>query len=183
VDPDGEEQTLAQKNMTQLLARIGTKDKINVLILRTKIDNGHNGKYFRSNLYIMNGKTQILNQVNVQSTADHSQLNQDDTHQGMTIPTGNYTGKLLEKSGTYLNPIQITGDGVGASEMILIHPNVVTNSESPKYPNGPFDPPGSLGCQMLNNENFNEVMDILHTLGFKTGDEIDIQILNKGYEP
>jgi RHS repeat-associated protein len=181
IDPDGEEQTSAQKTWTQTLSKMDVKDRISILILRTKADNGRNGTYFRSTLHVMWGN-KLLNTVDVQSTADHLRLNQDAAHEGRTIPTGNYTGTLMDKSGTYLEPIGITGNGVEASEYILIHPNVVTNPDSPKYPGGPYNPPGSLGCQISNLEDYNEVMNILHTLRFEVDDTIKIQILNKGYE-
>jgi RHS repeat-associated protein len=183
LDPDGREQNDVQKKYTQLLANIGAKkDDFNILILRSKDDNGHNGTYFRSELSIMHKRT-ILFSANVQSTADHSKLNQDADHEGRTIPFGNYTGTFLEKSGTYLNAIRITGNGVEAGEWILIHPNVVTNPGSERYPAGPFVPPGSLGCQMLTEGDFNEMVDILNKVGFRINDTIKIQITTKGYEP
>ncbi|QQO10756.1 hypothetical protein [Breznakiella homolactica] len=47
-----------------------------------------------------------------------------------------------------------------ADEWILIHPNEITNPESQKYPGGPYDPPGSLGWQIPNLEDCNEVIDV-----------------------
>jgi RHS repeat-associated protein len=179
-DPDGNEQSSAQKIWTQTLSKMDIKDQINIVIFRSKADNGHNGNYFKSELSVMWGN-KFLNTVSVQSTADNSKINQPG-YEGRTIPTGKYTGLFADKTGTYLEPIRISGNGVMLDEYMLIHPNVVTNPESDKYPGGPFVPPGSLGCQMLSLEDFNEVMGILHTLGFEVNDTIKIQILNKGYE-
>ena len=179
-DPDGRIQTKDKKTMTKTLSNMDVKDRISILILRSKADNGHNGSYFKSTLRVMWGNSS-LNKVAVQSTADSLRIIQD-PDLGRTIPTGDYNGTLLEKTGTYLNPILITGNDVEANEYMLIHPNVVTNPDSPKYPGGPFIPPGSQGCQMLSEDDFNEVMDILQTLGYEIGDTIKIQIRVVGCE-
>ncbi|MGI5173918.1 hypothetical protein H0R92_10015 [Treponema sp. OMZ 840] len=65
-----------------------------------------------------------LNSIDVQSTADYQ--SGVDAGRGRTIPAGDYTGTLLNKSGSYNNAISITGNDVTESEAVLFHPNAKT---------------------------------------------------------
>jgi RHS repeat-associated protein len=178
VDPDGEKQTEAQKQLTRVLAdlaRVNRKEDFSIVITRSRHDDGNNGYYYKSTLSVMyNGIA--LNNVSVQSTADYPTLNQPGGPVGQTLPTGRYTGTLLSESPSYLRPIKLV-DGVNAkeSDTYLIHPNLFTNRDN-NGNNGPWLQPYSAGCQILNLTDFNEVMDILEAVGFRSGDTIPVII-------
>jgi hypothetical protein len=180
VDPDGEAQTEGQKRLTEGLSRQALmlsglaaekfKDDFSIVISRSYYDNGNNGIYYQSTLNVMY-KGKILNTVAVQSTADHP-----DTvtkHNGKTLPSGRYTGTLLENSLSYLRPIKLV-DGVNArqSNAYMFHPNKKTNIVGSVATNKPF----SAGCQIPRIDDFDEVMDILESVGFSPGDTIDFVI-------
>jgi hypothetical protein len=120
------------------------------------------------------GKT--LNTIAIQSTADHP-----DTvtkYDGRTLPAGRYTGTLMKNSPSYLRPIKLV-DGVNAkqSDAYMFHPNKKTNITGSVATNKPY----SAGCQIPRLDDFNEVMDILESVGFSPGDTIDFVIYD--YKP
>lgn len=145
----------------------GIKDRTVMDIYRNSNDNGNNGTFYRSTLEISVGGV-VISSVPVQSTADSSLLNTDAAHMGGTIPLGSYTGTLLNKSGSYLDAISITGNGVVTNDAVLYHPNVKTalGETQPYLESGK---PSSLACQISTLENFNETMSTLHALGFSGG--------------
>jgi hypothetical protein len=176
LDPDGQFQTDSQKELNKQLSDLAAsspnvqqliKETATIEIYRTILDNGNNGHFYQSTA-IVKVLGYELNMVSVQSTADHSQLNKDKAHQGHTLVAGIYVGTLINKSGKYLNAISITGNGVEASEGFLVHPNVFTARGETK-PYNSDGKPSSLGCQIMYLENFDEVIDILDSLGIECG--------------
>ena len=189
-DPDGKKQNLPQKLFTKALSfaanhseKAGAfiKDKTKIIVQRSSLDNGQNGQYFKSSesVTFMGIK---LNSIDVQSTADYQ--SEVDAGRGRTISTGDYTGTLLNKSGSYNNAISITGNDVTESEAVLFHPNAKTaKGATEEYANGTR--PYSSACQISHLADFNEVTDILTNVGFNygtgdtawtKGDSIKIQI-------
>ena len=91
-----------------------------------------------------------LTDAAVQSEADAAGLF------GATIPEGEYTGHLLDESGSYDDPILLENEdlGVRAGKGYLIHPNEYTNPEriadalSDGEHTGPWRRPLSEGCQI-----------------------------------
>jgi RHS repeat-associated protein len=173
-DPDGKEQNLAQKVFTKVLSSISAKNEkvatfiknhTTVNIQRSPLDNGENGTYFKSTESVKFMGIP-LNRIDVQSTADYtSEVNAGN---GRTIPAGEYTGTLLNKSGSYNNAISITGNGVSESEAVLCHPNCKTaKGNTSEYANGTR--PFSAACQISHLEDFNEVTDIIKDVGFEYG--------------
>ena len=144
------------------------KENTVIEIQRSADDNGQNGNYFKSNESVkLLGIP--LNSIDVQSTADWK--SKVDAGEGYTIPAGTYTGILLNKSGSYKEAISISGNGVKESESVLLHPNVFTaKGATEEYGQGSSKGrPLSLGCQISHLEDFNEVTNILKTLGFNYG--------------
>ena len=182
LDPDGEAQTEGQKLYTAILARrfeqldnaqrVQFKSDFSIVITRSGYDNENNGQYYQSTLSIMyRGET--LNTINIQSTADHP--NTVSEFNGKTLPSGTYTGTLLRNSPSYLRPIHLV-DGVNAMEynVYLIHGNQQTNIPGSEPTNKPY----SAGCLIPRIDDFNEMIDILTSLGFVAGDTINVTIID-----
>ena len=174
LDEFGLEQNALQQLATAALAYVSEKSPIakeiiksttEISIQRSSDDNGENGKYFKSSesVTVMGIP---LNTIDVQSTADDSTGVKNG--KGRTIPSGEYTGTLLNKSGSYVNAISITGNGVSESEAVLAHPNSKTaKGATTEYANGTR--PFSLACQISHLDDFNEVTKILTDIGFEYG--------------
>ena len=174
-DPDGREQNLPQRIFTKVLsfiaanneeARASIKANTQITIQRSSLDNKQNGQYFTSSesVTFMGIK---LNSIAVQSTADYQ--TEVDAGRGQTISSGEYTGALLNKSGSYNNAISITGNNVLQSDAVLCHPNAKTaKGATTEYANGTR--PYSAGCQISHLADFNEVTSILKDIGFKYGE-------------
>ena len=119
------------------------KSHTKIVVERSPNDNGENGNYYQSNESVTVYGIK-LNQIPVQSTADWQKG--VDKGLGRTIPLGEYSGTLLNKSGAYNEAISITGNGVEEKEAVLFHPNVKTA----KNETAPFsldERPYSLACQ------------------------------------
>jgi RHS repeat-associated protein len=93
-----------------------------------------------------------------------------------TIPEGEYTGHLLDESGTYDDPILLENEdlGVRAGKGYLIHPNEYTNpkriatARSKGEHIGPWSSPLSEGCQITRGvEPFEELRDEIDRLGYR----------------
>ena len=144
------------------------KANTRIEIYRSSEDNGNNGSYYKS-LAIVTVCGVKMNEVQVQSTADHDKLNNGEKkYEGGTIEAGTYTLTLLNKSGSYNRAISITGNNVSESDAVLIHPDVFTaKGKSESY--SKYGKPYSLACQIMKLENFDEVVSILSELGFSPG--------------
>ena len=173
IDPDGRKKNVAQKVLTMALsfaaknsekAEAFIKENTQITVKRSPLDNGQNGQYFKSSESVTFLGIK-LNSIDVQSTADWQ--SEVDKGAGRTIPAGDYTGKLLNKSGSYNDAISVTGNGVTKDEHVLMHPNVktATGATEPYNETRPY----SAGCQISNLADFNEVTDILKKLGFEYG--------------
>jgi hypothetical protein len=157
-----------------------TKEKISITVQRNVNDNENNGEWYRSELSVVIDDVVVFS-APVQSTADHPQLNQPATADraagpiGWTLPAGEYRARLLNSSYSYLNAIQIRGD-------FLIHPDLFTTEERRNDRKkaglsvGPWNQPYSAGCQILEEKNFNTLIEVLHSLGFEVGDGINVKI-------
>lgn len=168
--------------------RIIQKD-LKIVIRRDALDNGKNGKYFKSSLSVK-FKGQPLNNVNVQSTKTMDG--------GSNLIPGSYKGHMLNKSGSYENAIQIVGSddqtlditGDKSTSTHLIHPDRFTTERTDSSGGqGPWSRPLSEGCQIPDDSDtgsFNETISILNDLGLSGGDNdaawsyggsIDIEII------
>ena len=186
-DPDGNEQTPFQKALTAELSKLSKSDNgfvkegVKIIIQRSWNDNGENGTYYQSKMSITyNGAS--LNEVSVQSTPDWQ--NELKRGNGERIPSGEYTGVLQKRSGKYSNAINLQASFIIAKD-IFIHPNVMSAlGETEPYGQGKQKGrPFSLGCQITNLSDFNELTDILNALGFNygegewgTGDSVRVEI-------
>ena len=120
-------------------------------------------------------------QAPVQSEADILDPRLTDVYHGQTLDEGIYTGKLMEQSASYKNPILLKEPD------FLIHPNEYTADRKVRLnfatniSNGPFRRNVSAGCQVMSVENFNEMIDTLKQLGFthKGRDTIPVIIMNR----
>lgn len=160
-----------------VLPQQSIKEAFSIVITRSNLDRGYiNDGY--GNLRLMNSdKNKPINRVYyksllelrylrncifscpVQSTGDHSF---DQT----TLPKGVYTGYLLVASGSYKNAIQLVNDELYITSKMdfLIHPNCQTNLDKTE----PYGyKPGSKGCQILELENFNRLVQYLKQFGFE----------------
>ena len=160
-----------------ILPQHSIKEAFSIVITRSNLDRGYiNDGY--GNLRLMNSdKNKPINRVYyksllelrylrncifscpVQSTGDHSF---DQT----TLPKGVYTGYLLVASGSYKNAIQLVNDELYITSKMdfLIHPNCQTNLDKTE----PYGyKPGSKGCQILELENFNRLVQYLKQFGFE----------------
>ena len=179
-DPDGKEQNLAQKLLTKGISWAASKNenvgnfvKEHTLIdiQRSSNDNGNNGEYYQStsNVKVLGIP---LNKVSVQSTADHPILGENDG----TLSAGDYEGKMLSSSGSYTNAIEIQAPD------FLIHPDQITNPNKKEErsaqgkSNGPFSQPYSKGCQIMQLDDFNETIDVLHDLSFESNNSDSVKV-------
>ena len=131
VDPDGNAQNFAQRVFTAALSFIANKSETaasfikahtSIQIERSVNDNGNNGNYYQSEASVRVMGIP-LNSVSVQSTADHPKLNNGEKkYEGGTLNPGEYSGTMLNKSGSYNNAISITGNGVSREDAVLVHP-------------------------------------------------------------
>ena len=160
-----------------ILPQHSIKEAFSIVITRSNLDRGYiNDGY--SNLRTVNGdKNKPINRVYyksllelrylrncifscpIQSTGDHPS---DQT----TLPKGVYTGYLLVASGSYKNAIQLVNDElyITSKTDFLIHPNCQTNLDKTiPYAYQPF----SQGCQILELENFNRLVQYLKQFGFE----------------
>ena len=177
VDPDGRVQNIAQKVLTAGLNFISNhsqtaqnfiKQNTTIQIDRSPNDNGNNGQYYQSNASVKVLGIP-LNKVAVQSTADHPKLNNGEKEfTGGTLNSGEYTGTLLNKSGSYNNAISITSDDIFSEDAFLVHPDVFT-AKGAKDSYSSQGKPYSLGCQIMNLSDFDETINILNDLGLKGG--------------
>ena len=112
-----------------------------------------------------------LTDAAVQSEADVAGLF------GATIPEGEYTGHLLDESGTYDDPILLENEdlGVRAGKGYLIHPNEYTNPEriaealSDGEHTGPWSRPLSRGCQITRGTApFDQLRTEIARLGYRS---------------
>ena len=140
------------------------KENTKIVIERSPKDNGPNGDYYKSTLKIQMGEI-VFFEGKVQSTADGAS-----TGPGKTIPLGNYTGELYNKSASYLNAIHLKSNdkNIVIDNDIFIHPDARTalgfyNSYS-KY-----NKPCSQGCPIEKYETFGSMTFTIKELGFKYG--------------
>lgn len=184
VDSNGLEQNAIQKIMTYGLKYTAEHSNIAKGFIKnhTKIDINRSSNDKDDNYYQSTSKIKFLgiplNSVPVQSTADHPDPSPSDG----TLPEGDYNGRLLTTSGSYLNAIEIQ------SPDFLIHPDEITNPEKKEEriakgkSNGPFSQPFSLGCQIMHLSDFNETIDILHDIGFESNNSDTIKVTIKKEE-
>ena len=179
-DPDGKKQNLPQKLFTNALSFAAAKNDTvkgflkehsRIDIQRNSKDSGNNGTYYQST-----AKVKVLgiplNEVSVQSTADHPNLGENDG----TLSAGDYEATMLSSSASYINAIEIQAPD------FLVHPDEITNPDKREEraaqgkSNGPFSQPYSKGCQIMKLADFNETIDILHDIGFQSNDTDTIKI-------
>lgn len=179
-DPDGKKQNLPQKLFTNALSFAAAKNDTikgflkehsRIDIQRNSKDSGNNGTYYQST-----AKVKVLgiplNEVSVQSTADHPNLGENDG----TLSAGDYEATMLSSSASYINAIEIQAPD------FLVHPDEITNPDKREEraaqgkSNGPFSQPYSKGCQIMKLADFNETIDILHDIGFESNDTDTIKI-------
>jgi len=170
-DPDGKENTFPAF-LTGLVNAAGDFVKANTKI---EVQRAPAGAAFSDSLHIVVFGITIFT-AKVQSRADIPEPRLSNDYQGRTLPSGTYNGVLTAKTGTYLNVIRLENGvlGVSLGEMFLIHPNEVTNPDSPRLNRGPFTNLGgiSAGCQVVMGVDvFNKIVDILKALGFKFDDK------------
>ena len=166
------------------------KDKTEIVIIRKSNPGLYNDK-----LMIVSGGI-VLDSSNVQSEPDHPQLDtadRDSDYYGGTLPAGDYTGTLLNASGSYVNPIHLYSDelqemGINAA---LIHPNAYTNPvkqaerQAAGQSIGPWNQAYSLACQITGGkeegvDEYNEIVDTLKALGYRFGDGSEYESWIKG---
>jgi len=178
-DPDGREQNLAQKLMTNLISvatEVSPDIKSAIMNhMSIVIDRNPAKGAFNSEASVMLLGIVKLDTVKVQSTADIREPRLSNEYGGRTIPEGTYTGALTKSTGSYLNAIVLNSReaGVGHNEYFEIHPNEITNPESTATKRGPFTKLGgiSAGCQVVEGvESFNELTGILKGGGYKFDD-------------
>jgi RHS repeat-associated protein len=105
----------------------------------------------------------------------------DDKHD-FTLPVGNYTGELLDHSWQYNESIRVYNDDVAREWNFMIHPDVVTNPEHPKYPLD-YDTPISAGCIITCNRSGQQYLrGRLREFGFTTGDQLPLLIEEKAHD-
>ncbi|MCR4939960.1 MAG: hypothetical protein K5930_07640 [Treponemataceae bacterium] len=145
------------------------KKQAKIEIQRSPDDNGNNGKYYQSTLSVVINDDVKLFSAPVQSTADHPNLNNGEAkYSGGTLDAGMYDGVFLNKSGSYMNAIDITGNGVEENDAVLVHPDVFTaKGETDSY--SIYGKPYSLACQILKLVDFNKTINTLSNLGFRGG--------------
>ena len=150
------------------------KSKVSVVIRRDMMDNGNNGFYYQSDLFLRyDGKT--LASFNVQSTPDLSTNNTDKLAVGSYEATYEKLDPQKNKNTKFTTRIRIVAD-------ILIHPNVILNPfvrkerEENNKSNGPFNYPNSEGCQVLEDQDFSKLTGALDDLGFNSGDKIKVDV-------
>ena len=144
------------------------KDKTKIVVQRDKNDNGNNGLYYQSEIQIVIDDY-VFSNFPVQSTADHNKLNNGEKqYEGFTLAPGEYTGIMLNKSGSYLDAISLTGNGVELSDYVLIHPDAFTaKGETESY--SAINKPYSSACQIMSLEDFENFIQELNALGFYGG--------------
>ncbi len=179
----GLEQNAEQKRLVEIYSDLAAhspriaqivKENTIIVIQRSELDNGENGKYFQSteSVKLMG---QEVNSIPIQSTADYN------IEGSLTINPGEYKGTLLNKSGSYNNAISITGNGVSQEDGVLQHPNAKTaKGQMEPYANDVR--PLSAGCQIPHLKDFNETTDILMDLGFRYGASATGEAWAKGDE-
>ena len=150
------------------------KSKVSIVIRRNMMDNGSNGFYYQSNLFLRyDGK--ILANSKVQSTPDLSTSNTELLALGSYEATYEKLDPLKNKNTKFTTRIRIVAD-------ILIHPNVILNPfvrkerEKNNKSNGPFNYPNSEGCQVLEDQDFSKLTGALDDLGFNSGDKIRVDV-------
>ena len=141
-------------------------------------------EYYTDDLFVMVDDL-VLDSTKVQSEADHPNLNDgSENHRGITLGPGEYEGKLMNSSGSYLNAILLENEETRQNNITaaLIHPLVITNPDkraereaSGKYHHGPFTQPYSLACQIPGDDarglaEFNEMTETIQSLGYVYGD-------------
>lgn len=148
---------------------IKLKDKTQIDITRDNIIKDSSGNYYTDTIELK-VDDMVLTEGSVQSEADSPGYEDD------TIPTGKYTGHILDYSGTYDDPILLTNEDKGYTpdEDVLIHPNEVTNSQEIERRHnigkstGPWSQPYSEACQITSNiTTNNELIDELKKLGYQ----------------
>jgi hypothetical protein len=184
LDPDGQFQTDSQKALTEELVKLSKRDngyiksQTRIEIQRAWNDNGQNGCYFQSKLSVTYNGIK-LNEINIQSTPDWKDKIEQMPLDWIRLPAGVYIGELINRSKNYIKPIHIINETLGAMKAgaphngdCLIHPNVKTAlGETQPYGQGNLNGrPLSLACQIGYLEGFNEMTEILESLGFHYGD-------------
>ena len=141
------------------------KKNTKIVIERSPKDNGPNGDYYKSTLKIQMGEI-VFFEGKVQSTADGAS-----TGPGKTIPLGNYTGELYNKSASYLNAIHLKSNdkNIVIDNDIFIHPDAKTAlGDTTSY--SPINrKPCSQGCPIEKYETFGNMTFTIKELGFKYG--------------
>jgi len=186
LDPDGRRQTANQREFTAALANTSRllnnsnnqqdlaefRSMFSISIVRSVRDDGANGQYYQSTLNIVFGN-RVLNSVDVQTTADHPNTPELG---GRTLPSGEYKGILLSHTRSYIRPIHLVdGNNARRNNSFLIHTDRFTNRDN-NGNNGPWSQPYSAGCIIMRDSDFNEMMDILGSVGFNVGDTIPVII-------
>ena len=144
------------------------KDDVKIVVERDKNDNGNNGLYYQSDIQIVINE-EVFSSFLVQSTADHNKLNNGEKeYEGFTLKPGTYNGSMLNKSGSYLDAISITGNEVSKSDAVLVHPDVFTaRGETESY--SAYNKPYSLACQIMKYDDFESFIKELNALGYNGG--------------
>ena len=139
--------------------------------------------FYKSSILISHKDTVVF-RASIQSTADHPDLNKDETLIGSTIEGGIYSGILLETSPSYKFAIVLF-------DAYMIHPNQFTSDKKLQNTTniGPWSRPYSLGCQIMKLNDFTKMIGLLMEAGYifsndpKNQDKIEINIhVNKFME-
>jgi RHS repeat-associated protein len=186
----------SQSRMTPHRVNEADKKVINaqpaLIVNRSPRDNENNGNYYESRISLVN-KDDIIATYSVQSTADDPDLNNGEPDKvGSTLPAGIYGGTLINTGYKYALQIKVVG-GLGTakiSDAYAVHPDVFTGTkfrrlreEAGKFHHGPFGYPGSLGCQIMHNNDFNEMLNHLDSLGISLNSKMNIRIVNPQQRP
>jgi hypothetical protein len=186
----------SQSRMTPRQVNEADKKVINdqpaLIVNRSPRDNENNGNYYESRISLVN-KDDIIATYSVQSTADSPDLNNGNPDKaGSTLSAGIYGGTLINTGFKYALQIKLVG-GLGAAtinDAYAVHPDVFTGTgfrrlreEGGKFYHGPFGYPGSLGCQIMHNNDFDDLLNHLDSLGVNLNNKINVRIVNPQQRP
>ena len=145
------------------------KENSKIVITRDPMDNGKNGNYYKSSVKLQVGDITFF-EGKIQSTADGL-----DKDKGKTLPVGEYTGVLLNKSDSYINAISLQNEELGIQESggFLIHPDAKTALGKYTSYSENAGRPYSLGCQISKLLDFGDMTNEIKKLGFEYGEYSD----------
>ena len=187
IDPDGREQNLVQKWLTNFLGsqikkggKLGQfiKNHLTLEVKRgkeEKVDDNDTTRIKFLGISLGHYKTQSEKNYQTKNQNIEQRYDDDLANDALTLPKGkDYKATLVSESSKYNKPLRITSSNSVGGRELTAGRGFLFHSFSQKLRN--FTRSMSHGCQIMSDSDFSDFRNDLESLGLKNGDVLPLRI-------